>query len=416
MSKTLRILAVSHMFPTRHSAQYGVFICREAQDLQPHGIECRFLVPRPWAPWPLHHVPRWRAYGPDNPLTPPAGLEARAVAYFRPPGFWFRRFEGRSMARSLLPVARDWHGTNPFDLVLGVSLLPDTEAAVGIARALGLPAAGLAVGSDVMVYPDQMPVLWRQLGATLAQVDLPIGVSQSVCRRLAQTGPCRRNPLCVYLGRDAQQFVPAQDKNQVRQQFGWAKEDIVAVYVGGLVESKGVKELAAAAEPLLNKRARFQLVCVGDGPVRDRLDILAKRVARAGAVLLPGRVPPEEVPRFLQAADFFVLPSYSEGMPQAVLEAMNCGLPVVASRVGGVPEAVIDGETGLLVEPQNVDPLRAAMERMIADEAFRLAAGQKGLARARAVFDSERNARTLAEALGSLIDAQTCGTGRHPAV
>ena len=116
------------------------------------------------------------------------------------------------------------------------------------------------------------------------------------------------------------------------------------------------------------------------------------RVGREGAVVLPGRVAPEEVPRFLQAADFLVLPSYSEGMPQAVLEAMNCGLPVVATRVGGVPEAVIDGETGLLVEAKNVEQLRNAMERMITDEAFRLAAGQKGLARAREVFDSERNA------------------------
>jgi glycosyltransferase involved in cell wall biosynthesis len=89
-------------------------------------------------------------------------------------------------------------------------------------------------------------------------------------------------------------------------------------------------------------------------------------------------------------------------MPQAVLEAMNCGLAVIATRVGGVPEAVIDGQTGLLVEAKNVDQLRDAMERMITDEAFRLAAGQKGLARAREVFDSEHNASTFADALWSL--------------
>jgi glycosyltransferase involved in cell wall biosynthesis len=127
-------------------------------------------------------------------------------------------------------------------------------------------------------------------------------------------------------------------------------------------------------------------------------------------VTLPGRVAPEEVPQYLQAADFLVLPSYSEGMPQAILEAMNCGLAVVATRVGGIPEAVIDGETGLLVETRNVDRLREAMERMITDEALRLAAGQKGLARARAVFDSVRNARMLADALWSLTGARGLGT------
>jgi glycosyltransferase involved in cell wall biosynthesis len=324
------------------------------------------------------------------------------VPYVRPPGFGFRRFEGRSLARALLPVARNRHRADPFHLVLGVSMLPDTEAAVSVARALGLPAAGLAVGSDVLVYPDRMPALWRRLCETLDQVDLPVGVSQSVCRRLAETGRCRREPLCVYLGRDTEQFVPAQDKSRLRDELGWARESVVAVYVGGLVEPKGIRELVAAAEPLLARHAHFQLVCIGDGPARERLETLRGRLPREGAMLLPGRVAPQEVPRLLQAADFLVLPSYSEGMPQAVLEAMNCGLPVVATRVGGVPEAVIDGETGLLVEARNSDQLRSAMERMITDEAFRLTAGRSGLIRAREVFDSEHNARLLAEALWSL--------------
>jgi teichuronic acid biosynthesis glycosyltransferase TuaC len=401
--RMLRILAISHMFPTAGSGQHGVFLCREAQCLRKYGIESSFLVPRPWAPWPLHYMPRWRGFGPANPLSPPAGLQARAVAYLRPPGLGFRRFEGRFMARALLPTARHWHQERPFDLVLGVSMLADAEAAVEIGRELELPVVSLAVGSDVMVYPDRMPILWRRLCDTLERVDLPVGVSRSICQRLAETGRCRREPLCIYLGRDAGDFSPSNDKNQVRKQLGWPADGIVAIYVGGLVDTKGMQELAAAAEPLLKKHPQFQLVCVGDGPSRDRFCSLQDRVGREGAVVLPGRVAPEQVPLYLQGSDLLVLPSHSEGMPQAVLEAMNCGLAVVATRVGGVPEAVIDGQTGLLVEAKNVDQLQAAMERMIADEEFRQAAGRSGLARAREVFDCERNARTLAEALRSLV-------------
>jgi teichuronic acid biosynthesis glycosyltransferase TuaC len=409
----LRILALSHMFPTVHAGQYGAFICREAQSLRPHEIECDFLVGRPWAPWPLYCLPRWRDYGPSNPLAAPEGLSARPVAYLRPPGFGFRRFEGHSMARALLPAAREWHQENPFDLVLGVSLLPDAEAAVMMGRALGLPVAALAVGSDVMVYPDRMPVLWRRLCETLAQVDLPVGVSQSICRRLAETGQCRREPLCVYLGRDTEQFVPAENKERLREQLGWPTESVVAIFVGGLVETKGIRELVTAVEPLLDRHEHFHLVCVGDGPARDGLVELRDRLARQGAVVLPGRVAPAEVPHFLQAADFLVLPSHSEGMPQAVLEAMNCGMPVVATRVGGVPEAVLDGETGLLVEPKSIEQLRHAMERMIVDQAFRLTAGEKGLARAREVFDSERNAGIFAETLWSLVGGRRWVAQRH---
>jgi teichuronic acid biosynthesis glycosyltransferase TuaC len=397
--KKLRILALSHMFPTRRSGQYGIFICREAQALQPYGIEFSFLVGRPWAPWPLYHVPRWRDYGPANPVAAPAGLRAQPVAYLRPPGFGFRRHEGRALALALEPVARHRHREEAFDLVLGVSMLPDAEAAVILGERLGLPVVSLAVGSDVMTYPDRMPALWHRLGETLARVALPVGVSQSICRRLAETGRCRREPLCVYLSRDVGHFAPAEDKNRVRRQLGWPAQNIVALYVGGLVETKGMSELATAAEALLRKYSNLQLVCVGDGPARGRISGLRERLARTNAVVLPGRVAPEEVPLFLQASDFLVLPSYSEGMPQAVLEAMNCGLAVVATRVGGVPEAVVEGETGLLVEAKSAEQLRDAMERMIRDEPFRASAGQQGLARARAVFDPDRNARIFAEAL-----------------
>jgi glycosyltransferase involved in cell wall biosynthesis len=412
--RKLRILAISHMFPTALSRQYGVFICREAEHLRRHDVESCFLVGRPWAPWPLHYFPRWRQYGPANPLSPPEGFEARLAAYLRPPGFAFRRFEGKSMARALLLAAKTWHQENPFDMVLGVSMLPDAEAAVTVAQDLGLPVASLAVGSDVMVYPDRMPVLWQRLCDTLEQVDLSVGVSRPICERLASTGKCRREPLCIYLSRDAKQFTPAEDKGLVRRQLGWPYEAVVAIYVGGLVETKGLAELAQAAEPLLNKYKDFRLVCVGDGPARDRLTGLKARVARDRAVTLTGRVGPDEVPRLLQASDFLVLPSYSEGMPQAVLEAMNCGLGVVATRVGGIPEAVIDGETGLLVEPRDPSQLQEAMKRMITDAGLRHTAGLLGLARATSVFDSERNARKLAEALWSLVK-QTRGSGPHPA-
>lgn len=292
-------------------------------------------------------------------------------------------------------------------------MLPDAEAAVILGEKLGLPVASLAVGSDVMVYPDRMPVLGRRLSDTLERVDLPAGVSQSICRRLAETGKCRREPLCVYLSRDSSVFVPAQDKAEVRRQLRWPADNIVAIYVGGLVESKGMHELTDACEPLLRKHKQFKLVCVGDGPARGVLSRLGERIGREDAVSLPGRVSPDEVPLFLQGADFLVLPSHSEGMPQAVVEAMNCGLAVVATRVGGVPEAVVDGRTGLLVEARDVNQLRDAMERMIVDEAFRRAAGREGQRRAQEVFDSQRNARIFADALKSLAAACCSGNRSH---
>lgn len=406
--RTLRILTISHMFPSVRSERHGIFMCREAQHLRRCGIECCFLVGRPWAPWPLYHVRRWSDYGPANPLLAPDGLQARRIDYFRPPGLGFRRYDGRSLAFSAMDAAKRWHRAEPFDLVLGVSMLPDAEAAAIIGAELGLPVVSLAIGGDVMVYPERMPALWQRLCDTLERIDLPIGVSESICARLAETGKCRREPLCVYLSRDAETFTPATNKDAIRERLGWETDDTVAIYVGGLVETKGMNELAAACAPLLERYANFKLVCVGDGPSRGRLSRLARSTRSKGAVILTGRVKPEAVPTLLQGADFMVLPSYSEGMPQAVLEAMNCGLAVVATRVGGVAEAVVDEETGLLVDPRDARQLGDAIERMIADEAFRCTAGRQGWIRACDVFGSETNARVFADALWSL--ATGCAT------
>ena len=237
----------------------------------------------------------------------------------------------------------------------------------------------------------------------LEEVDLPIGVSESICRKMAETGKCKRKPLCVYLGRDSERFSPPRNKRKLCQELGWADDDIVAVYVGSIEYTKGINELTTVAERLFEKYHNFRLVCVGAGPAMEKLVQLRARADRDGAVVLPGLVSPEEVPKYLQASDFMVFPSHSEGMPQSVLEAMNCGLPVVATRVGGIPEAVVDGRTGILVDANNIGQLQQAMEKMITDKEFRLSSGQNGLAYVHKVFDAEQNAEKLAKALWSLV-------------
>src|SRR4030043_398432 len=96
--KKLRVLTISHLFPSKEIKFAGVFISRQGQYLAKYGIECDFLVPSPWVPWPLYQVSRWKKYGPANPLSGPKELQAKLVKYIRPPGaMWFRRFEYKSI-------------------------------------------------------------------------------------------------------------------------------------------------------------------------------------------------------------------------------------------------------------------------------------------------------------------------------
>ena len=131
----------------------------------------------------------------------------------------------------------------------------------------------------------------------------------------------------------------------------------------------------------------FEAVIVGEGPDRGRLEEEIEALGLGERVRLAGER--RDVPELLAGADVFVLSSNSEGMPVSVLEAMAAGLPVVASRVGGVPEQVTDGETGLLVEPGDPDELAAALARLNHDPELRRRLGAAARARAERAFDLE---------------------------
>jgi glycosyltransferase involved in cell wall biosynthesis len=127
-----------------------------------------------------------------------------------------------------------------------------------------------------------------------------------------------------------------------------------------------------------------RVLVAGDGPDRPQLEAEIDRLGLAGTIELLGER--GDVPELLAAADVFVLPSRSEGMPLSVLEAMAAGLPVVASRVGGVPELVRDGVTGTLVAPADPEALAAALSALAADAGARARFGAAGRARAEAEF------------------------------
>ncbi len=132
-------------------------------------------------------------------------------------------------------------------------------------------------------------------------------------------------------------------------------------------------------------RDSFDALIVGDGPERGRLEEEISAMGLSGRVRLAGER--NDVVNLLATGDAFVLPTASEGLPVSLLEAMAAGLPVVASRVGGVPEVVVEGKTGLLVDPGDPDQLARALERVVVDRSLRCRLGAAGRARAEQNFD-----------------------------
>jgi glycosyltransferase involved in cell wall biosynthesis len=145
------------------------------------------------------------------------------------------------------------------------------------------------------------------------------------------------------------------------------------------------KDFATLVRAMAGLEARLRIA--GDGPDRPALEAEIDRLGLTNVELLGTR---QDVPELLARSDVFVLASHSEGLPMSVLEAMAAGLPVVASAVGGVPELVVDGETGVLVPPGASAALASALSRLVADPGLRDRLGAAGRQRAEHEFSLER--------------------------
>lgn len=235
-----------------------------------------------------------------------------------------------------------------------------------------LPAAGVLArmsSAQPIVYTEHNVVdSYRQPTKALNRLTYArnravIAVSDAVASSISDyPGP---HPIVIPNG------VPSnmrEDSDSVRAELGIETQEKLIVHVGNIRPHKGHATLVAAVRELADRVPEATVVSIGgektDGDL-DRVRSLAKASGVSDKIRFLGRR--EDARRFIAAADVFVNPSDFEGLPVAILEALQFGKPVVATNVGGVPTVVIDGNTGILVEPANPSALAAALARAITD-------------------------------------------------
>ncbi len=184
------------------------------------------------------------------------------------------------------------------------------------------------------------------------------------------------------------------------------------MFVGRVIEAKGLTVLFEAMKSLTPSLPNLTLTVVGDGPDRSRLESRARSMGLGDRVEFVGAKSQSEVAKLLSSAEIFVLPSFAEGVPVVIMEALGSGVPVVASFVGGIPELIEHDKTGFLVRPG--DPVRLAehIEALATDPDLRNRLGRAG----RAKVEAEFNSTTEAAKLDRLFEqAQTAlGSGGTP--
>jgi len=221
-----------------------------------------------------------------------------------------------------------------------------------------------------------------------------VAISPAVARRLEEGGVARGVLVTIPSAVDPGALVPARDRAELRAELGLEARDFVVLTLAALVPRKGVDVLIRAlarlpeSAPEREGAARVVLLVAGDGAERERLEALARELGLERRVRFLGAR--EDKAELLAASDAFALASRSEGLGVAALEAMALGRPVVASRVGGLEEAVVDGHTGLLVAPDDVAGFAAALGRLRDDPELRARLGAAGPRRVREGFAAEQ--------------------------
>ncbi len=258
-----------------------------------------------------------------------------------------------------LPVLRRLRReSGDFDLIDAHYFYPDGVAAALLGKALRKPVVITARGTDINLLP-RYALPRRMIRYAARESRAVIAVSQALKHAILELGVSSSRVHVLRNGVDLEAFRPI-DRSAARAALGLKGPTLLSV--GNLIETKG-HHLVVEALRLLPQHS---LLVVGEGPQRRTLEHLAAQHGLAGRVRLLGGIEHGRLAQIYGAADALVLASVREGWPNVLLEAMACGTPVVASRVGGIPEVVARPEAGLLMADRTPQGVAAAVRELFA--------------------------------------------------
>jgi glycosyltransferase involved in cell wall biosynthesis len=360
-NRPLRVLAVTRLYPNSADPLAAAFNRQQFAALSKL-CDLEILAVIPWFPG-ARLFARWSAAGRLAGVPRRECVGQQWVAH--PRVLYVPRF-GHALApalytASLLPWISGRRGS--VDVVLGSWAFPDGAATVSLASILGVPSVVKVHGSDLNVLAD-LPPVQQALEDALPRADRVVAVSRALAERARALGVSVGRIAIVPNGVDRELFYP-QEREAVRQSLGlgaYATRPLI-LYVGRLEPAKGTVELLTAFRRLAGVRPEPVLALVGAGSEAARCREAAQ--ALPGRLLLPGSMPLVEVARWMAACDLLVLPSWNEGTPNVLLEALASGRRVVATRVGGIPDVITSPTLGELVPPRDDGALCDALLRAI---------------------------------------------------
>jgi teichuronic acid biosynthesis glycosyltransferase TuaC len=370
----MKVLEVCQEFPNRYYPQLGTFIKQGIDSIANQKVNVTVVSPKPFvipfSAFPYHNfskLPRIE-HTEKYDLHYPRYLYVVPKKYFYPlTGISYAHFISRYAIKNIKPKPELLHAHFSY---------PDGFGMIRLAKKWKIPFVISALGTLERKIAYEGSYTSRQIFEAMNCADKVLSVSEDLKLHIVNLGICEDKVSVVPNGVDLEKFKPA-GKEYARNMLNLPQDKKIVLFVGALKRIKGVDYLIEAAKSFLDTNISLYMVGRDDG-MKKSLEKRAHELKIDSHIKFTGPINHEDIPLWLSASDILVLPSLSEGRPNVILEAFACEVPVVATNVGGVPELIINGETGYLVPAKNSMELSEKVNKLLLNRNLRLKMGKFG--------------------------------------
>ena len=258
---------------------------------------------------------------------------------------------------SIRSLMKDLFDKIDFDVIYSSWLYPDSFAAMKLAEVYHKPLQVEALGSDINIHCKSI-LRRRLIIGILKKACNIVVISEDLKEKLVRLKIPLEKIRVIYIGVDHTKFYPIE-KNEARKRLGLPEKEKIILFIGNLIKIKGIGYLLEAFKLLKDSDIKFYII--GKGNLENSLQKMIGRLGLQNKVVMLGSCAHELVPLWMNASELVCVPSIMEGQPNVILEALACGIPVVASRLGGIPELVTDKKQGILTQPADAVSLKSAL-------------------------------------------------------
>jgi L-malate glycosyltransferase len=368
----MKVCFVPTMFPKHKGDYYGSFVFDDARMLVKKGLEVHVVTQHnPSIPYNEImdgiHVHRFKWLEPK---------EFKALVHFNGLIDYLRLLTYLiSLFFNLLITVRKYD----IDIIHAHSVVPTGLMGVIVAKIVRKPIVITSHGMDITNFENSSFFI-KLIMFSLNNCDKTVAVSKDLAKKIRSLGIHQSNITVLKNGVDINRFKPFKNKN-IREKYKIKDKEILILFVGYLDTFKGIFEMMNAFSKINKDDDLVKLMIVGTGPQEEELKSRVINLDLEKSVIITGNVAPSDIHKYYQAADIFVLPSHTDagGPPVVFIEAMACGLPVIGTAVGGIPEGIENGANGFIVSPKNGNELAKKLKILIKNEDLRKEFGNNSL-------------------------------------